>query len=148
MNVIGFFAGLAFGFLITGAGLSDYNVIHSALKFENLSIYLIMGSAVGTAVPLLFVLRRLGWKTPFGGALSLTRTPVERKHVLGAVIFGTGWAVAGTCPAPALAMIGGGTVLGIVVVAGLFTGLLLRDAVAGRAERVVAPRSTPEPEAA
>ena len=33
--------------------------------------------------------------------------------------FGTGWAVAGTCPAPAVAMATGGGFLAVFVIAGL-----------------------------
>ena len=45
--------------------------------------------------------------------------------------FGTGWAVAGTCPAPAIAMATGGGFLAVFVIAGLDAGLWLRDAVTG-----------------
>jgi uncharacterized membrane protein YedE/YeeE len=57
---------------------------------------------------------------------------VERRHIAGSIVFGTGWAITGACPGPALAMLASGHVLGGVVVAGLFVGLLLRDQVARR----------------
>jgi uncharacterized membrane protein YedE/YeeE len=94
--------------------------------------FLLMGSAVAIAVPLLWLLERRGWHTPFGGSLKLARYRVERKDVLGAMVFGTGWAIAGTCPAPALAMLAGGSVLALVVIGGIFAGILLRDAVVAR----------------
>ena len=61
------------------------------------------------------------------GRSRFTRSKPQRHHVIGGALFGTGWAVAGTCPAPALGMISTGALLGFVGVAGLFTGLLLRD---------------------
>ena len=44
-----------------------------------------------------------------------------KRNVLGAVVFGGGWAIAGTCPGPAIAMSTGGSVMGLVVMAGQIT---------------------------
>ena len=88
-----------------------------------------MASAVAVAMPLLWLFQKRGWRTPLGGQLEIAKAKVERKHLLGAMCFGTGWAVAGTCPGPALAMATGGSFLGLFVIAGLATGLWLRGAV-------------------
>ncbi len=127
MNRPALFVGLAFGFLITAAGLSDYDVIHDMLLLRELDVYLLMASAVGTAAPLLYLLKRLQWKTPSGEPIAVATAPVQRRNVLGAVVFGSGWAIAGTCPGPALAMTAGGSVLGLVVMAGLASGVFLFD---------------------
>jgi uncharacterized membrane protein YedE/YeeE len=132
MNRVGFVIGLAFGFLIAASRMSDYDVIHDALRLRDPYIYLVMAAAVGTALPLLWLLERRNWRTRFGGLLQLRRYRVTRKDVLGALVFGTGWAVAGSCPGPALAAAAGGRVLALLVVAGLFAGLLLRDAIVAR----------------
>ena len=89
-----------------------------------------MGSAVGVAAPLLRLLQRRAWVTPLGGVRYLSPSAVGRHHIQGSVLFGAGWAIAGTCPGPALAMIRAGRLLGVIVVAGAFTGIALRVAVA------------------
>jgi uncharacterized protein len=96
-----------------------------------------MGSAVATAMPLLRVLERRGWRTPLGGALALCRWPLERKHLYGGPVFGTGWAVTGACPGTISAILAAGSLLGIY----------LRDTIA---ERQPAIRDEPaaEPTAA
>lgn len=132
LNRLGFLVGTAFGFLVAANGLGDYDAIHDALLFRDAYMWLMFASAVGTAAALLWLLRRVGWQTPLGGPLAITRSPVQRNNVLGALVFGTGWAVAGTCPVPALAMTMGGGILGVLVMAGLVAGMLLRDAVAAR----------------
>ena len=137
MNRIGFLFGLAFGFLLTAGRISDYDVIRRMLLLQELDLYFLMASAVGVAVPLLWLLQKRRWRTPYGGPLTLTRSPVERKHVLGGIVFGAGWALAGTCPGAVLAMVGSGGLLGLVVVAGLFVGVILRDA--------VVPQPQPQP---
>jgi uncharacterized protein len=147
MNRIGFLLGGAFGFLIAAAGFADYDVIHNALLLRDWHMYLTMGSAVVTAMPILWLLQRRRWRTPLGGEMALQQQAPGRRHVLGGAVFGAGWAVTGTCPAPALAMTASGGVLGIFVIAGLFTGLMLRDRIERRRERSqsVAPETSSRP---
>lgn len=129
MNRVGFAIGVLFGFGIGGARLNDYDVIHNMLLLREPDVFFLFGSAVAVALPLLWLLERRRWHTPLGGALAIRRAPVERRHVLGSVVFGTGWAVTGTCPGTALAMTASGVLPGIAVVMGLFAGHALRDAV-------------------
>jgi uncharacterized membrane protein YedE/YeeE len=52
---------------------------------------------------------------------------VERKHVLGGLVFGTGWAITGACPGTVTAMSGTGSLLGFVLLAGVIAGIALHD---------------------
>jgi uncharacterized membrane protein YedE/YeeE len=127
---VGLLLGAAFGFLIAAARLNEYDTIHNMLLLQDPYVFLMMGSAVATAAPLLWLLQRRGWQTPFAGKLKVQRTPVTRKTIFGAAIFGTGWALSGSCPGPILALPAAGTVLGVFVIAGVFAGIALHDAVA------------------
>jgi uncharacterized membrane protein YedE/YeeE len=131
-NRLGFVVGLLFGLLLVLTRVDEYDTIHNMLLLRDPYVFLLMGSAVGTAAPLLWLLRRRRWRTPFGGPLAPERPPVERRHIAGSIVFGAGWAITGACPGPVLAMAAGGNLLGLVVVAGLFAGLLLRNRVAAR----------------
>ncbi len=144
MNRIGFFIGLGFGFVLTAAGLGDYDVIHGALLLRNVEMYLLMGSAVAIAMPLLWILQRRRWRTLDGEPIALVQEAVQRKHILGGMVFGVGMAVTGTCPGTVVSMTAGGSVLGAVVGAGLVTGLLLRDTVAAGAPRPHATLGMPQ----
>jgi uncharacterized protein len=135
INRLGLLAGTAFGFLLSGSRLTDYDVIHRMLLFRDWQPFLIMGSAVAVAAPLLWVLQLRRWATPLGGPLHLAPSAIGRHHVQGSILFGAGWAIAGTCPGPALAMIGSGRLPGICVVAGIFAGIALRDAVVAQTTR-------------
>jgi uncharacterized membrane protein YedE/YeeE len=123
---------MAFGFLIAAAGFSEYDTIHNMLLLREAHAYLLMGAAVATAMPLLWLLERRRWQTLLAGPLKIARYSVQRKDILGSIIFGLGWSIAGTCPIPALAMFASGNVLGLVVIAGLFAGIILRDVVVDR----------------
>ena len=127
MNRIGLLFGIAFGFLIAAAGFGDADFIHRMLLLQNWYPYLVFGSAVATAMPLLWLLQRGRWVTPLGGPLKLVQASVARRQVYGGMCFGVGWAFSCTCPVPALAMVFSGGVLGIPVLAGLFSGILLGD---------------------
>jgi uncharacterized membrane protein YedE/YeeE len=137
--------GILFGFAFAAGGFNQYDVIHDMLLLRNAAPYLAMGSAVATALPLLWLAERRGWHTPLGGALHLRRVPVRREHVLGGLVFGAGWAVTGACPGTASTTIGGGSVMGIVLAAGMVAGIALRDlAVARSTVGSLAPDPVPD----
>ena len=131
-NTLGFVVGLAFGFLLVGAGVHRYEVIRDALLLRDPYVFLLMGSAVATAAPLLYLLRRRAWITPLGGPLQLPKEPISRANLTGSAVFGAGWAVTGSCPGPALASLAGGNIVGAWVVGGLFTGIWLYETLASR----------------
>lgn len=130
--------GLAFGLVFAAAGFNQYDVIHNMLLLRDTGPFLVMGSAVGTAMPILWVFERRRSRTLLGGQLQLRRWPVERKHLYGGMVFGTGWAITGACPGTAATTIGGGSVMGIVLVFGMIAGIALRDLVVMRQQAVPA----------
>ncbi len=127
LNAIGLLFGALFGGLLAGANLHEYDTIHAMLRLDEFDVFLLMGSAIAVSVPLLWLLERRGIVTPFGGPMTLSRSRPERHHVVGGALFGLGWAIAGTCPAPALVMVSSGAMLGLVAIPGIFLGLHLRE---------------------
>jgi len=126
-NLVGLLFGAGFGFVLAAAKLHEYATIHAMLSLEEIDVFLLMGLAIGVSLPLLAILERAKVKTALAGTLSLSRSKVQKHHVVGGAIFGIGWAVSGTCPAPALVMLASGAGLAAVTIAGLFIGLGLRD---------------------
>lgn len=127
LNLVGLLAGTAFGGLLAAARLHEYDTIHAMLRLDEPDVFLLMASAIGVAAAGLWLMERRRMNTLLGGEIALSRSRPERHHVQGGVIFGAGWAVAGTCPAPALVMISSGAMLGIVAIAGIFLGMYLRE---------------------
>ena len=70
------------------------------LRLDEPDVYLLMASAILVSAPLLWILERRRVTTALGGQVSLSRSRPERHHVKGGALFGLGWAIAGTCPAP------------------------------------------------
>ena len=129
VNGAGLLGGMAFGFLLSWAHLSDAAVIREMLLLREAHVFLIMGSAIVVAAIGLRVLRLAGVQALVTGepiAWSVQRP--ERRHLIGSVMFGAGWSIAGTCPGPVAAMIGEGKLTGLVVAAGLLAGAALQPA--------------------
>ena len=133
LNLAGLVAGVLFGGLLAGARLHEYDTIHAMLRLDEPDVFLLMGSAIAVAMPGLRWLERRGIMTPLGGELRLSRSRPEKHHIRGGVLFGLGWAVAGTCPAPALVMLSSGAMLGFVAIGGIVLGFLIREHQTGSA---------------
>ena len=126
-NVTGLLAGIGFGFLLAWARLSDPAVIRQMLLLRDAHVFLIMGSAIVVAAVGNRVLRIAGIHAfVTGEPIHWSVQRPERRHVIGSVIFGVGWSVAGTCPGPVAAMIGEGHLGGLAVAAGLLAGVTLQ----------------------
>lgn len=125
--------GTTFGFAFSAAGFNQYDIVHRTLLLQYWAPWFVFASAIATALPVLWLMEWRGWHTPLGGRLALTRWSIERKHVLGAVVFGCGWAVTGACPGTVSTMIAAGSLLGFVTLAGVLAGIWVRDLVAERA---------------
>jgi uncharacterized membrane protein YedE/YeeE len=119
--------GIVFGFLITGSGFGNYTTIHQALLFRSWYLFAVFGSAAAVAAGGLALLRGAR-TTRYGGPLRLPHATAERRHIYGAVIFGAGFGLTGACPGGAVAMVATGGLGGLLVLAGLVSGMWLRGA--------------------
>lgn len=88
------------------------------------SLALVMGGALAvTLIGYRLVLRRPA--PTLAPAFSIPdKTEITRDLVLGSVLFGTGWGLAGLCPGPAVAVLPMAPVQGLVFFAGLYGGVL------------------------
>lgn len=125
LNLIGLLFGMMFGGVLAASNLHEYDTIHNMLRLAEADVFLFMASAIAVSAPLLWMLERRGMNTPFGGELSLSRSKPEAHHLKGGALFGIGWAIAGTCPAPALVMLSSGALLSLIAIPGIFLGLHL-----------------------
>src|SRR3954451_6659200 len=129
------FGGL-FGFLISWGQFTDPDRIRDMLLLNDAYLYLMMFSAIAVAGTGTLLLRRRRTRALLTGeTIWVERTRPERRHVVGAAIFGVGWAVADSCPAPIAAQLTQGVWWSVFTIAGIFIGgeLSLR-----RRERVAA----------
>jgi uncharacterized membrane protein YedE/YeeE len=116
--------GAAFGFLISWGQFSDPDRIRDMLLLRDPYLYLMMFSAIAVAFAGTWALRRRRARALLTGEpLSVERTRPERRHIVGAAIFGVGWAIADSCPAPIAAQLTQGVLWSAFTIAGIFIGV-------------------------
>lgn len=113
--------GVAFGFVLSRSGAADYNYIQQMFLFESFQLYGIIGTAVALTAPSLWLLKRRG-RTIGGAPLSVPSKPGHRGNVVGGLLFGIGWSIAGMCPGPVLVNIGEGKMYAFAALAGALVG--------------------------
>lgn len=117
--------GAVFGFTLSWSGMTDPDVLRDGLLFRDAYLMLFFASALGTAFVGLRLLKVLQAKTLLTGEpVAWTTVKPERRHVVGSVLFGVGWAVAAVCPGPIAAQLGQGVPWALATLAGLVLGLL------------------------
>ena len=136
--------GVGFGFVLSWSGVTNPSVIRDMLLLREAHVFLLMGSAIAVAavgVRLLRALRLRSFVTH--EPINWTPASIESRHVVGSAMFGAGWSVACTCPGPVAAMIGQGQVVGLIVGAGLISGIAIKQQLDAR--RVTASRVAEPP---
>lgn len=126
-NLLAILAGGLFGIGLYLSGMTNTDKVQGFLDFFGAwdpTLAFVMGGAI----------------LPMAGAWALTRTrtPVvggafpdrpanalDRKLVVGAILFGMGWGLVGLCPGPALASLSYGGIGGLVFLAAMLGGMLI-----------------------
>ncbi len=91
------------------------------------ALLFVMAGAVGVYGLGVLLLRRVGsqsLKLP-----SAASSPIDRRLVIGAAIFGVGWGLGGFCPGPALANLGALRVEALLFVPAMAIGMLVAQRV-------------------
>jgi uncharacterized membrane protein YedE/YeeE len=135
--------GALFGFILSRSGATDYDAIAGMFRLTDLHLFGVIGVAVAVSAVGFVVARRSGMKALSGEPLALTKKPMTRGLAAGALLFGVGWAVSGTCPGTALAQIGEGRLAGVVTFSGILFGAWLRAWQGGRSKEPARQASTP-----
>jgi uncharacterized protein len=147
LKMIGLTCGIAFGFLLGWARLTDYDVIRDMLLLRHADVFLLMMSAMLTAAIGVRLLRALNVRSVLDHApIAWTTESPRRQHVIGGVVFGIGWSLAGTCPGPVAAQLGRGQIAAVFTIIGLLTGILIHDVLRSRGA-ITSRRGAGEPAA-
>jgi uncharacterized membrane protein YedE/YeeE len=134
--------GAAFGFLLSWGQFTNPDRIRDMLLLEDLYLYEMMFSAMAIGFLGLRVLRRFHARALItGGFVDWVTERPARHHLVGSFIFGLGWAVTDSCPAPIAGQLAQGVWWSIATLAGVFVGIELYF----RREERAAGVSKPEP---
>jgi uncharacterized membrane protein YedE/YeeE len=115
-------SGAAFGFALSLAGASEYDLIYGMFTGRDLTLAYLMAFAIAVGALGMRVLRARGNRTVDGRVIAVKQRPLTAMTALGGAIFGLGWGLTGACPGTVLAQLGEGKLLGLFTVAGLIVG--------------------------
>lgn len=126
--VTAFLAGLVFGLGLIVSGMANPAKVLGFLDLAGAwdpSLMFVMVGAIAMAAVAFAVAgrRKQSW---LGREMSLPTTRgIDRRLVLGSLVFGVGWGIAGFCPGPALVALGMGLPKALVFVAAMLAGMAL-----------------------
>lgn len=101
------------------------SILHSGF---DLSLIFVMGGALMVALPgMQYILKAMQPKRSVcGGEMNLpTKTELDAKLLLGAIMFGMGWGISGLCPGPAIANLANASSPLLMYMVGLGGGFVL-----------------------
>ena len=122
-----FLVGLLFGWGLLLSGMTDPSKVQGFLDLFGTwdpSLALVMGGAIAVGV-FAFALAKRRSTTFFGGAMQMpTSRDIDQRLVVGSLIFGAGWGLAGFCPGPGIVAMAAGELKAAVFVAAMLVGML------------------------
>ena len=126
-NIIGLLAGLLFGFGLLLSGMTDPVKVQGFLDVFgawDISLALVMGGGLIVAIIGVQLAKRqqTSW---IGSLIDLSsKTVINKKLVIGAMLFGIGWGLVGICPGPGIVLLGTGQWQAYVFIPAMIVGML------------------------
>ena len=135
-SLIAVLSGLLFGIGLLASGMTDPATVKGFLDLFGLwdpSLALVMGGAI--AVGLIgFTLASRRTNSWSGEPIDLPKsTVVDRRLVLGGILFGVGWGIAGYCPGPGIVAASAGSLAAGVFVVAMLAGMTIHDRLIAKA---------------
>ena len=121
-----FFSGLIFGIGLIVAGMANPAKVLGFLDLAGMwdpSLALVMAGAIAVG-SVAFQLTKRRTLSLLGLSLQLPDArQIDRRLIVGSMVFGIGWGLAGICPGPGLVLLGSGEFLGLVFVIAMLLGM-------------------------
>ncbi|QWE05697.1 DUF6691 family protein [Polynucleobacter sp. JS-JIR-5-A7] len=132
--------GVLFGVGLIISGMSNPQKILGFLDLAGMwdpSLIFVMAGAVIVGLGGFYVVSKRT-EAFFGGALHIPqRRDISKPLIIGSLIFGAGWGIAGFCPGPAIVALGAGHLKALVFVLAMLAGMALCDRFFGAHKQAV-----------
>lgn len=126
-RAIEFLVGLLFGWGLLLSGMTDPGKVQGFLDLFGTwdpSLAFVMGGAIFVGF-FAFAIAKRRTTTFVGGLMHLpNRRDIDKPLVVGSLIFGAGWGLAGFCPGPGLVSMASGQPKALVFVIAMLVGML------------------------
>lgn len=120
LSFLGF--GMLFGFALSRVRASDYNYIYNMFTGTDLTLALVIVTAIIVGAIGMRILAMNHYKGYRGQPIEVNKKELTKYTALGGTIFGIGWGMSGACPGTLMAQIGEGSVMGLVTLTGAILG--------------------------
>ncbi|WP_290699755.1 DUF6691 family protein [Lacinutrix sp.] len=121
-----FVIGLFLGILFIKSEVASWFRIYEMFQFKSFHMYGIIGSAIALGIIAVKFLKSTEAKDFSGKEINIT--PKEKgftRYIVGGIIFGLGWALAGACPGPMYVLLGTALPSILVLILGALLGTFL-----------------------
>ena len=133
-----FLVGLLFGLGLILSGMTDPGKVLGFLDLAGLwdpSLAFVMGGAIAVGASA-FAVAKKRTRSFLGGAMHVpTARDVDKRLVLGSLVFGVGWGLAGFCPGPAIVSAAAGQPKAMAFVVAMLAGMWLFEVLERQARR-------------
>jgi len=124
------FVGILFGITLYKSEAASWFRIYEMFQFDSFHMYGIIGSALLVGVVIIQLIKRSGTKSFYGDTIRiLDKDRTVFRYILGGIIFGLGWGLAGACPGPMFVLAGAGYFPILIVIGSAVLGTLVYGAV-------------------
>lgn len=114
--------GVLFGIVFVKAEIISWYRIQEMFRLHAFHMYGVIGTAVVVGIISVWIIKKFKVKTMQGETVIFHDKKFHWGNIIGATLFGLGWAITGACPGPLFAQIGSGFMVVLVTLLSAIAG--------------------------
>lgn len=125
-NIVYLLIGAFFGIVMYKSEAASWFRIYEMFQFQSIHMYGLMGTALAVGIIVVQYIKRNKVKDVNGNPIVIAdKDKSIPRYLIGGILFGLGWALAGACPGPMFVMTGAGYFPILIVILGAVLGTWL-----------------------
>ncbi|WKW47314.1 YeeE/YedE thiosulfate transporter family protein [Myroides sp. JBRI-B21084] len=122
-NIIYLSIGVFFGIVMYKSEAASWFRIYEMFQFQSIHMYGLMGTALVTGILAIQFIKSKQVKDINGNKIHIAdKEKSIARYLIGGILFGLGWALAGACPGPMFVLTGAGYFPILIVILGAVLG--------------------------